>query len=139
MISAFRWVEAGLLSALVCLAIRAAFVTFLLAPYYLARAQLWRVPGDRSVAWIGVVYLLFGLVLAYVYTRVRRVLGRTARRRGVQFGLGIWLVSSIPYQAIRFVLMPIPWQLAIGDTVRDLIALLISGLIFSWVLEPKPE
>ena len=135
--SAFRWVEAGLLSALVCLAARAASVMYLLGPYYLERAQLWRVPGDRFVAWIGVVYVLFGLVLAYVYIRVRSVLGSTARRRGVQFGLWIWLISSIPYQGIRFVLMPIPWQLAVGDTVRDLIALVLSGLIFSWLLEPK--
>lgn len=134
----WRWVQAAVLSALVHQGVRAVSAIFILAPYYLARGQLWRSPSDRHFTWAPVVYLFLGFSLAYIYKRVRTVVGGEGWGRGLRFGFWVWVITSVPTQGLRFVLMPIPIPLAVGECIGELIAFLASGLLFAWLLEPRP-
>lgn len=129
--------EAGVLSALIHVT-KAVSGFYLLAPYYLSRGQLWRMTGDRSLAWLPMVYLFLGVVLALAYRQVGASLGRGAWRRGLRFGLWVWLIVSIPFHTVQYVLMPIPGALVAGEGLGDLIAFLASGLIFARLIPPRP-
>ncbi|MCK4547859.1 MAG: hypothetical protein KAW17_10510 [Candidatus Eisenbacteria sp.] len=133
----WKWVEAGVLTALAHQAVRAASSMLFLGPFYMERGQLWRVPGDRTFAWLPLVYLFLGFSLAYVYRRVRVAIGGCGWRSGLRFGFGVWIIAAVPYQGARFVLMPIPGGMALTEVVGDLVAYLISGLILARLLEDK--
>gem|GEM_PF-2388946 len=135
----WKWVEAGVLTALAHQVVRAILSLSVLPPFYMERGQLWRYPGDPTFAWYPLVYLFLGFSLAYVYRRVRTALDGQGWRKGVRFGFGVWLISSIPYQSARFILMPLPPMMAGVEILGDLLAFLASGIILARVLEPKIE
>ena len=128
--------EAGVLSALIHVA-KAVLGFFLLAPFYFSRGQLWRMTGDRSLAWLPVVYVFLGVALAFAYRRVGVAVGGRGWRRGVRFGFWVWLIASVPCLAARFVLMPIPGVLLFGEGFGDLVAYLITGVLFARLIEPS--
>jgi hypothetical protein len=136
-VNRWRWIEAGVLTALVHQAVRAVNTAFILAPQYLERAQLWRFRGDRTFAWLPAVYLFVGFSLAYVYGKAQPVLGSSGWKRGVRFGFWVWLLAAVPYQGTRFVLMPIPAVMGVADLLGDLVAYLLSGIVLSWILDPR--
>jgi hypothetical protein len=135
----WKWIEAGVLTALTHQLVRAVLSVFVLPPFYVMRGQLWRSPGDPTFAWFPLVYLFVGFSLAYVYWRVRTALPGRGWRKGMWFGFGVWILASVPFQFSRFVLMPYPAAMAGVEILGDLVAYLASGMILVRLLEPRIE
>lgn len=104
---------------------------------YLALADLYR---DRSetgalAPWVLAAYALIGFAMTWLYWRLHDS-DHVQLRQGLEFGLAIGLVSFVPWHLLTYVAQPLPVSLMLRQSVLDLVAAGLLGLLLAW-LRPR--
>ena len=106
----------------------------ILARFYLMTPELFREFSPKVLIGYFIVNLFMGLVLALVFYFAQRILPGTPLRKGLIFGITVWLVTSIAGNATRYLSSPIVWELALGETLEDFVVYLVQGVIIAFIL-----
>lgn len=73
---------------------------------------------------------VFGIILAWAWNKSKNLFKGTSWARGTNFGLAIFLISTIPGMFITYTSMPYSFMTVISWTFSGLINSLIAG----WIL-----
>lgn len=112
----------------------------LLRADYLALAPLYRSQPDASAraGWILAAYASIGIAMTWLYLRLPP--SETTRvRRGMCFGLAIAMVSFVPWHLLAYVGQPLPASLAMKQVGLDVVAMVLLGLLLSWLQPARSE
>jgi hypothetical protein len=106
-----------------------------LDPLYKAHASVWRPQTElEAKQWIMFVTgAFFATMFVYIFTRgyQRRGLGE-----GLRFGLVVALFVSLPVAYENYVILPIPYELAIKWFASGLVVCLAMGAVAALVWKP---
>jgi len=107
---------------------------------YIAHAELYRSRADASArfAWILVAYALIGFSMTWLYHRLHDS-DQVHLRHGLEFGLAIGLVSFVPWHLLAHVAQPLPLSLMLRQSVLDLVAAGLLGLLLAWLRPRRRE
>lgn len=106
-----------------------------LAPLYGATAEVWRPEADM-MAKMPIMFVtgaLFSFFFVYVFSRGYQ--GRGVAE-GLRYGFVIGLFYSLPVAYDYYVVLPIPYELALKWFLGGLAACMILGLVASLVYRP---
>jgi hypothetical protein len=131
----------GLLGGLVILVIGMILsqAFHVLAPSIKAEFQnpnLFRSWSDPLMLLFFVHPFLTGIILAWVWSKGNGIVtGDTDVMRGVNYGLLIWLVATVPGMLISYSSFPISLLMIFSWTFNSLIELLAVGILFAKILK----
>lgn len=74
---------------------------------------------------------LLAIILAWVWSKVKTLLKGTAFKKGLKFGLSIFLVLTIPGMFVTYTCFPLSIITVLSWAVDGLISALVAGLIFA--------
>lgn len=74
---------------------------------------------------------LLAIILAWVWSKVKTLLKGTAFKKGLKFGLSIFLVLTIPGMFVTYTCFPLSILTVLSWAVNGLISALVAGLIFA--------
>jgi len=102
----------------------------LLMDLYRQTAPVWREQGQsREMMWLMTLgQLLFGLLLAFIYTKGYEA-GKAGLKQGLRFGFLIGLLVSISSISVWYVVLPVPFALALGWGASGLANCLAAGAV----------
>lgn len=109
----------------------------LLRDDYRALASLYRTQAEANAnaGWILLAYALIGGSMTWLYRQLPAPVGaKTAQ--GLRFGLAAGLLSFVPWHLLAHAGQPVPMSLTVKQCVFDLVAMLLLGLLLSW-LQPR--
>ena len=105
-------------------------------------SQLWR-PMD-SLHWrIGMPLadIFSGLMISLGYALLYKGIPGTGLKKGLVFGLIVWLIMRFAGELFWYTMSPIPFMLVIAGWIHGLVVSLLGGLILAAIygksLEPK--
>jgi hypothetical protein len=108
-----------------------------LMPFYTASAPVWK-PMEPLSAWLAQMWavtiaegMLFGLVYSVLYDGIP---GKNINR-GVNYGVIIWLVGTVPGMAMTYLSMAVPTPIVASWLFGGLIDLLAMGAVLAYVYE----
>ncbi len=108
-----------------------------LAPLYEQSASMWKPMG---IAWLESIWalaiaegILFGLIYSYLYDGIP---GKTVKK-GLSFGLIVWLVGTVPEMAYTYLSIVVPSPIIAYWLLGDLINLLVMGASLAFVYEKE--
>lgn len=107
---------------------------------YLAHAALYRSQDDASArfVWILAAYTLIGFSMTWLYHRLHDT-DQVRLRHGLEFGLAIGLVSFVPWHLLAHVAQPLPLSLMLRQSVLDLVAAGLLGMLLAWLRPRRRE
>lgn len=79
--------------------------------------------------------VITGILLALVYAIVRRGVPGVGTKRGVMYGLLIFLVAGVPGSLSLFLLVNLPSTLIVYWALEDLVAYLLGGAVFGRLIQ----
>lgn len=110
------------------------FVThdLLMGPAYDATSQLWRLEEEMmSLMWVmWVVGLLWSFIFVYLFERMSEGQGIP---EGVKYGFCIGLFTVTPMAYNTYVVMPVPYSMALSWFVYGMIKVMVCGAVLSLV------
>lgn len=112
----------------------------LLRADYLALAALYRPADDASsrAGWILAAYASIGIGMTWLYLRLPAP-ERHGPRSGMRFGLAVAMVSFLPWHLLAYVGQPLPASLTMKQVMLDTVAMLLLGLLLSWLQPARTE
>lgn len=104
---------------------------------YIAHAQLYRSQAEASARapWLLAAYALIGFAMTWLYHHLHDS-DQVQLRQGLGFGLAIGLVSFVPWHLLAYVGQPLPVSLMLRQSVLDLAAAGLLGMLLAW-LRPR--
>jgi hypothetical protein len=79
---------------------------------------------------------LLGIILAWVWSKVNTVVtGDTDVTKGVNFGVAVWLVATVPGMLISYSSFPISFLMILSWTLSAFMELIIMGILFAKTLK----
>lgn len=130
-----RLIIASLVIFVLVNAIDYAVNTYILASIYESPElkKLWR-PDMMSKMWIGYVFsLLTSLLFTYIFVKGYEAKGLL---EGVRFGILIALFVVIPMSHSFYVVLPIPYSLALQWCIYGTIEMLVAGILVAAIYRP---
>jgi len=76
-----------------------------------------------------------GLIFAGVYTKVSSVIKGSGAEKGLRYGIGLFLVTGIPFFLTTLLLINIPLVLSIVWLIGSLIVYLIGGIAIAKIVK----
>jgi hypothetical protein len=131
----------GLLGGLAILALGMASsqVFHMLAPSLKTEFEnpnLFRPWSDPLMLLFFVHPFLLGIILAWVWSKVNTVVtGDTDVTKGVNFGVAVWLVATVPGMLISYSSFPISFLMILSWTSSAFMELIIMGILFAKTLK----
>ncbi|MDY7032143.1 MAG: hypothetical protein SVY10_09595 [Thermodesulfobacteriota bacterium] len=95
-------------------------------------SQLWR-PMD-SLHWrIGMPLtdIFYGLMVALGYAILYKGIPGTNLKKGLMFGLILWLITRLTGELFWYTMSPIPFMLVIAGWVHGILVMLLGGLVIA--------
>ncbi|MBU0671961.1 MAG: hypothetical protein KJ732_02910 [Candidatus Margulisbacteria bacterium] len=74
---------------------------------------------------------VLGLALAWVWDKVKGLVSGGIVSRATSFGLGYWVVASIPGMVITYSSFPVSLLMVITWSISGLVQAIVAGLIFA--------
>lgn len=107
---------------------------------YIAHAALYRSQAEATArfAWILLAYALIGTSMTWLYHRLHDT-DQVRLRDGLGFGLAIGLVSFVPWHLLTHVGQPLPLSLMVRQSVLDLVAAGLLGMLLAWLRPRRRE
>lgn len=107
---------------------------------YIAHAGLYRSQADASArfGWILLAYALIGLSMTWLYYRLHDSV-EVRLQQGLAFGLAIGLVSFVPWHLLVHVAQPLPLSMMLRQSVLDLAAAGLLGMLLAWLRPHRRE
>ena len=104
---------------------------------YIALADLYRDRAETGALapWVLAAYALIGFAMTWLYYRLHDS-DQVQLRQGLEFGLAIGLVSFVPWHLLAYVGQPLPVSLMLRQSVLDLAAAGLLGMLLAW-LRPR--
>ena len=105
-------------------------------------SQLWR-PMDSLYWRIGMPLadIFSGLMISLGYALLYKGIPGTGLKKGLVFGLIVWLIMRFAGELFWYTMSPIPFMLVIAGWIHGLVVSLLGGLILAAIygksLEPK--
>ena len=123
-----RWVMAGVAAFGVTFIVDMVVHGKLLMPLYQQTASVWRPQAETNQKmWLMMLgQLFFGLVFAGIYTQGYEA-EKSGLGQGLRYGLWIGLLLAISYVSVWYVVLPIPFCLAMGWVGGVLADCLLAG------------
>jgi len=118
---------AGLLMLLVSLLLTP--ILYLVFPGLPAEYQtpgLFRPWSDPLMSLIFVHPILLGLILAWVWDQVKSAVGN-----GLKFGVGVWLIASVPGMFISYSSFYLSLAMITSWTLLALVQLIFAGMVYA--------
>jgi len=99
-------------------------------------ANLFRSWSDPAMMLFFVHPFLQGIILAWVWTRIKEILQmHSDLKRGIYFGLAVWLACTFPGMFISYSSFPISLMMILSWTISGLVELVFLGIFFSKTLK----
>ena len=77
---------------------------------------------------------IVGLIYSYVYVRVKEIMKGTAMKKGMKYGLAIFLMAGIPFFLSVYLLVNLPLGLLVYWLIIDgLLTYLLGGMAIAWL------
>ncbi len=94
--------------------------------------SLWR-PMDSLYWRIGMplVDIFNGLMLALGYALLYKGIPGTGLKKGLVYGLIIWLITRVAGELFMYVMLPLPFELVVAGWIHGIISLLLGGLVLA--------
>ncbi len=104
----------------------------LMRPDYDATSQVWR-PQEEMMSLMWVIYLvglLWSFIFVYLFDSMKRGEGIA---EGIKYGfcIGLFVVTPMAYNS--YVVMPVPYSMALGWFGYGMIKVMICGVVLSLV------
>jgi hypothetical protein len=94
--------------------------------------NLFRPWTDPLMSYIFVHPFVVGLLLAWVWHKLKGLArGKDLTKKGLEFGLAFWVVSSIPGMLISFSTFPLSLLMIASWTISGLLELLAAGVVLA--------
>lgn len=133
-----RWVLAGLAAFVVVSVLDFLAHGKLLMGLYERTASVWRPHAEsHQKMWLMMLgQLFFGLLFAKIYAHGYEE-GKPGLGQGLRYGLLIGVLLSISYVAVWYVVLPIPFSLAVGWVVSTMVNCLAAGAVVGLISQPR--
>ncbi|MGY0634826.1 hypothetical protein [Luteimonas sp. A478] len=107
---------------------------------YIAHAELYRSQAEASArfGWILIAYALIGLSMTWLYYRLHDS-DEVRLQQGLAFGIAIGLVSFVPWHLLVHAAQPLPLSLMLRQSVLDLVAAGLLGMLLAWLRPRRRE
>ncbi len=91
-------------------------------------ANVWRPMDDPTMRiWMPVVDILGGFAVAFVYAILFKGIPGTGVKKGIFFGLILWLVTRFVGELFFYVMSPIPFMIVIAGWIHGLFVAVLGG------------
>lgn len=127
-----KGITAGIVAGIVILIVGLA-LGYLLPVDYTSTPQLWKpMTGDwwYNMAAIDIVE---GIIYAVVFTLLFDSIPGKGWKKGLNYGLILWVVATIPGMLMTYFTMTVPDSIVASWVIGDLITLAIAGITISTV------
>jgi hypothetical protein len=133
-----KWVTRGVVAGVVALVasmgvgmLVGALVPGLAAEY--GNTQMFRPYNDPLMYLFYVSPLLTGVILAWVYVKVSKLIGGGDWwRRGGRFGLAYFVVASLPGMFISYTSFNVSMVMVLSWTLSSLVQAIVMGLVLAY-------
>lgn len=104
----------------------------LLARAYDATSSVWR---PEPIRWImPIVAMIWSLMFTYIFGWIRHASGVSI---GIRYGFCVGLLTTVPTAYVRYAILPIPHELALGWFVLGMIRITVCGIVLSVIYRPQ--
>ena len=79
--------------------------------------------------------LISGIIFAWFYSMVSESIPGKGTRRGLNYGLALFVVVGIPFTLTIYLLLAVPTMLLIYWAIASLIVYILSGFTFSKIMK----
>ena len=77
---------------------------------------------------------IVGLIYSYIYVRVKEIMKGTVMKKGMKYGLAIFLMAGIPFFLSLYLLVNLPLGLLVYWLIIDgLLTYLLGGIAIAWL------
>jgi|CXWL01.1.fsa_nt_gi hypothetical protein len=109
----------------------------LLASTYAATASVWRPEADMASKMP--LMFLTGFIFSFFFVLIfARGYQERGLAEGVRYGVLIGLFYSLPVAYENYVVLPIPYPLALHWFLSGLVTCVVLGIVAAWVYRPQP-
>lgn len=119
----------GVLAGIVMIIIGAIFGG-LTGPLYAETPQLWK-PMEPLINWLvgmWIINIIIGIIFGLVYGKIQQGIPGGGTKKGLYYGLILWLVGTIPGMMITLHTMAVPTILVAAWTIQNLVAIPLAGV-----------
>jgi len=121
----------GLSSLILGMAISYLFMLFPTVTADYNNAAVMRPWDDPLMSLFFVYPFVQGIIFAWVWDKSKALFQGTSAKRGIRFGLAMWLVATVPGMLISYSSFPLSLLTIISWTVSGLITSIAAGMIFA--------
>ncbi|MBW3011907.1 hypothetical protein KY311_01875 [Candidatus Woesearchaeota archaeon] len=130
-----RTLAAGFLASIVAFLFNLLTNGFLFSWVFLVMpADVWRVMTGLWYLWAVLLALMYGQILAFVYTILEESIPGVKLSKGVMFGLLVWLVSILPNSLTMLVTMEVAGFLVFYNILHGLALSVLLGIVIAEIV-----
>lgn len=78
--------------------------------------------------------LISGVIFAWFYSLVKSLIPGKDVRKGLNYGLLLFLVAGVPFTLTIYLILAVPTMLLLGWAIGSLVVYLLSGISFSKII-----
>ena len=98
-------------------------------------ANLFRPWSDPLMSIYFAYPFVLGLVLAWAWEKTKKLFKGDDNKRGVDFGLSVWLITSVPGMIITYSSFQVSLLIVLTWTLSSLVNAILAGLVFARVVK----
>ena len=100
---------------------------------YARQPSPWRPPADAQRMWpiFVVAHLCAALAFSWIYIKGKE--NKPWLAQGVRYGVAVAVLMIVPFYLIYYVVLPIPFSLAIQQIIYDAIKIVLMGVVLAWI------
>lgn len=95
--------------------------------------ELWKPMGPKWTLNVNILYVIFSFLFVYFYFKLKDALPSQGLKKGLYFGLIIFLFSYYPSIGVMYFTMTIPGKLLFIWASTAAIKFIVSGLMVSFL------
>ena len=99
----------------------------ILGAEYTRQPSVWRPPADAQRMW----HLCAALAFSWIYIKGKE--NKPWLAQGVRYGVAVAVLMIVPFYLIYYVVLPIPFSLAIQQIIYDTIKIVLMGVVLAWI------
>jgi len=93
-------------------------------------------PPSSSFYIISIAFsLITGLIFAGAYSLLRQAIPGKGLRKGLNYGMMLFLIAGVPFTLTTYLLLAVPSMLLVTWAVSSLIVYVLSGITFSKIIK----
>jgi hypothetical protein len=110
-----------------------------LADVYLETGAVWR-DQESMLSHLWVLYVA-NLILAgaAVLIYIRGIEPKPWLGQGIRFGILLALVTAVPQSLVEWVVLPVPYQLALRWIIGEGVLAVLAGVLAAVICQPEPD